>query len=277
MKLQGTVEILAGGWGALDNMQLVSHESYAYTDNGDGTHQLLCGDCGEKLEDAVACTFAASSVTDAVEGQSAYVTYTCVCGAQENKDVPVLITGMTEEVSMKTGESTTLDARIEGGSIPGDVTLQESGTYVSSDENVVKVDPDGRVTAAGEGTAYITYTVKGNIALNGSTEVFTAAQKSIAVKVTAAAEPDLGTEPSDPDEKPETVPTQPGNGSDGNVDDTGDKPKGEDTTPAVSEPSSQDTVQTGDDAVSPMIWIVLMGVCVFTVIVTVVKVRKNRD
>lgn len=277
VKLQGTVEILAGGWGALDNMQLVSHESYAYTDNGDGTHQLLCGDCGEKLEDAVACTFAASSVTDAVEGQSAYVTYTCVCGAQENKDVPVLITGMTEEVSMKTGESTTLDARIEGGSIPGDVTLQESGTYVSSDENVVKVDPDGRVTAAGEGTAYITYTVKGNIALNGSTEVFTAAQKSIAVKVTAAAEPDPGTEPSDPDEKPETVPTQPGSGSDGNVDDTGDKPKGEDTTPAVSEPSSQDIVQTGDDAVSPMIWIVLMGVCAFTVTVTAVKVRKRRD
>ena len=277
VKLQGTVEILAGGWGAVDNMQLVSHESYVYADNGDGTHQLLCGDCGEKLEDAVACTFAASSVTDAAEGQSAYVTYTCVCGAQENKDVPVSITGMTEEVSLKTGESTTLDAQIEAGSISEDVTLQESGTYASSDENVVKVDADGRVTAAGEGTAYITYTVKGNVALNGSTEVFTAAQKSIAVKVTAAAEPNPGPDPSDPDKKPETVPTQPDSGTDGNTDNTGDKPKGENTTPAVSEPSSQNAVQTGDDAVSPMIWIVLMGVCAFTVTVTVVKVRKHRD
>ena len=277
VKLQGTVEILAGGWGAVDNMQLVSHESYAYTDNGDGTHQLLCGDCGVKLEDAVECTFVASSVTDAAEGQSACVTYTCICGAQENREVPVSITGMTEEVSLKTGENTTLDAQIEAGSIPEDVTLQESGTYVSSDESVVKVDADGRVTAAGEGTAYITYTVKGNVALNGSTEVFTAAQKSIAVKVTAAAESDPGTGPSDPDEKPETVPTQPGSGSDGNADNTGDKPKGEDTTPAVSEPLSQDTVQTGDDAVSPMIWIVLMVVCAFTVTVTVVKVRKHRD
>ena len=258
-------------------MQLVSHESYVYADNGDGTHQLLCGDCGEKLEDAVACTFAASSVTDAAEGQSAYVTYTCVCGAQENKDVPVSITGMTEEVSLKTGESTTLDAQIEAGSIPEDVTLQESGTYASSDENVVKVDADGRVTAAGEGTAYITYTVKGNVALNGSTEVFTAAQKSIAVKVTAAAEPNPGPDPSDPDKKPETVPTQPDSGTDGNTDNTGDKPKGENTTPAVSEPSSQNAVQTGDDAVSPMIWIVLMGVCAFTVTVTAVKVRKHRD
>lgn len=277
VKLQGTVEILAGGWGAVDNMQLVSHESYVYADNGDGTHQLLCGDCGEKLEDAVACTFAASSVTDAAEGQSAYVTYTCVCGAQENKDVPVSITGMTEEVSLKTGESTTLDAQIEAGSISEDVTLQKSGTYASSDENVVKVDADGRVTAAGEGTAYITYTVKGNVARNGSTEVFTAAQKSIAVKVTAAAEPNPGPDPSDPDKKPETVPTQPDSGTDGNTDNTGDKPKGENTTPAVSEPSSQDTVQTGDDAVSPMIWIVLMVVCAFTVAVTVVKVRKHRD
>lgn len=277
VKLQGTVEILAGGWGAVDNMQLVSHESYAYTDNGDGTHQLLCGDCGVKLEDAVECTFVASSVTDAAEGQSACVTYTCICGAQENREVPVSIKGMTEEVSLKTGENTTLDAQIEAGSIPEDVTLQESGTYVSSDESVVKVDADGRVTAAGEGAAYITYTVKGNVALNGSTEVFTAAQKSIAVKVTAAAEPDPGTEPSDPDEKPGTVPSQPGSGSDGNADNTGDKPKGEDTTPAVSEPSSQDTVQTGDDAVSPMIWIVLMVVCAFTVTVTVVKVRKHRD
>lgn len=277
VKLQGTVEILAGGWGSVDNMQLVSHESYAYTDNGDGTHQLLCGDCGVKLEDAVECTFVASSVTDAAEGQSACVTYTCICGAQENREVPVSIKGMTEEVSLKTGENTTLDAQIEAGSIPEDVTLQEAGTYVSSDESVVKVDADGRVTAAGEGTAYITYTVKGNVALNGSTEVFTAAQKSIAVKVTAAAESEPGTEPSDPDEKPETVPTQPGSGSDGNADNTGDKPKGEDTTPAVSEPSSQDTVQTGDDAVSPMIWIVLMVVCAFTVTVTVVKVRKYRD
>ena len=277
VKLQGTVEILAGGWGAVDNMQLVSHESYAYTDNGDGTHQLLCGDCGVKLEDAVECTFVASSVTDAAEGQSACVTYTCICGAQENREVPVSITGMTEEVSLKTGENTTLDAQIEAGSIPEDVTLQKSGTYVSSDESVVKVDADGRVTAAGEGTAYITYTVKGNVALDGSTEVFTAAQKSIAVKVTAAAEPDPGTEPSDPDEKPGTVPSQPGSGSDGNADNTGDKPKGEDTTLAVSEPSSQDTVQTGDDAVSPMIWIVLMVVCAFTVTVTVVKVRKYRD
>lgn len=277
VKLQGTVEILAGGWGAVDNMQLVSHESYVYADNGDGTHQLLCGDCGEKLEDAVACTFAASSVTDAAEGQSAYVTYTCVCGAQENKDVPVSITGMTEEVSLKTGESTTLDAQIEAGSIPEDVTLQESGTYASSDENVVKVDSDGHVTAAGEGTAYITYTVKGNVALNGSTEVFTAAQKSIAVKVTAAAEPNPGPDPSDPDKKPENVPTQPGSGTDGNTDNTGDKPKGENTTPAVSEPSSQNAVQTGDDAVSPMIWIVLMCVCAATVTVTAIKVRKHRD
>lgn len=277
VKLQGTVEILAGGWGAVDNMQLVSHENYAYTDNGDGTHQLLCGDCGEKLEDAVACTFAASSVTDAAEGQPAYVTYTCVCGAQENRDVPVSITGMPEEVNLKTGESTTLDTQIEAGIIPEDVTLQKSGTYVSSDESVVKVDADGRVTAAGEGTAYITYTVKGNVALNGSTEVFTAAQKSIAVKVTAAAEPDPGTGPSDPDKNPGTEPSQPGSGSDKNADNTGDKPKGEDTTPAVSEPSSQDTVQTGDDAVSPMIWIVLMVVCAFTVTVTVVKVRKHRD
>ena len=277
VKLQGTVEILAGGWGSVDNMQLVSHESYAYTDNGDGTHQLLCGDCGEKLEDAVECTFVASSVTDAAEGQSACVTYTCICGAQENREVPVSITGMTEEVSLKTGENTTLDAQIEAGSIPEDVTLQESGTYASSDENVVKVDSDGHVTAVGEGTAYITYTVKGNVALNGSTEVFTAAQKSIAVKVTAAAEPNPGPDPSDPDKKPETVPTQPDSGTDGNADNTGDKPKGEDTTPAVSEPSSQDTVQTGDDAVSPMIWIVLMVVCAFTVTVTVVKVRKHRD
>ena len=276
VKLQGTVEILAGGWGSVDNMQLVSHESYAYTDNGDGTHQLLCGDCGEKLEDAVECTFVASSVTDAAEGQSACVTYTCICGAQENREVPVSIKGMTEEVSLKTGENTTLDAQIEAGSIPEDVTLQESGTYVSSDESVVKVDADGRVTA-GEGTAYITYTVKGNVALNGSTEVFTAAQKSIAVKVTAAAEPDPGTGPSDPDKNPGTEPSQPGSGSDKNADNTGDKPKGEDTTPAVSEPSSQDTVQTGDDAVSPMIWIVLMVVCAFTVTVTVVKVRKHRD
>lgn len=277
VKLQGTVEILAGGWGAVDNMQLVSHENYAYTDNGDGTHQLLCGDCGVKLEDAVACTFTASSAADAVEGQSAYVTYTCVCGAQENREVPVSITGMTEEVSLKTGESMTLDAQIEAGSIPGDVTLQESGIYTSSDENVVKVDADGRVTAAGEGTAYITYTVKGNVALNGSTEVFTVAQKSIAVKVTAAEKPDPGAEPSDPDEKPETVPTEPGSGSDGNAENTGDKPKGEDTTPTVSEPSSQDPVQTGDNAASPMIWIVLMVVCAFTVTVTVAKVRKHRD
>lgn len=277
VKLQGTVEILAEGWGAVDNMQLVSHESYAYTDNGDGTHQLLCGDCGVKLEDAVECTFVASSVTDAAEGQSACVTYTCICGAQENREVPVSIKGMTEEVSLKTGENTTLDAQIKAGSIPEYVTLQKSGTYVSSDESVVKVDADGRVTAAGEGTAYITYTVKGNVALNGSTEVFTAAQKSIAVKVTAAAESEPGTEPSDPDEKPETVPTQPGSGSDGNADNTGDEPKGEDTTSAVSGPLSQDTVQTGDDAVSPMIWIVLMCVCAFAITVTVVTVRKHRD
>lgn len=277
VKLQGTVEILAEGWGSVDNMQLVSHENYAYKDNGDGTHQLLCGDCGIKLEDAAECIFAASSVTDAAEGQAAYVTYTCVCGAQENKDVPVSITGMTEDMSLKTGESTTLDAQIEAGSIPEDVTLQESGTYASSDENVVKVDADGRVTAAGEGTAYITYTVKGNVALNGSTEVFTAAQKSIAVKVTAAAEPDPGTEPSDPDEKPGTVPTQPGGGSDGNTDNTGDKPKGEDTTFVVPGSSSQNAVQTGDDAVSPTIWIVLMGVCVFTAAVTAIKVRKHRS
>ena len=275
VKLQGTVEILEGGWGAVDNMQLVSHESYAYADNGDGTHQLLCGDCGEKLEDAVACTFVASSVADASEGQTACVTYTCVCGAQEKKDVPVSITGMTEELSLKAGERTALDAQIETGNIPEDVTVQEAGIYASSDENVVKVDADGGVTAVGEGTAYITYTVKGNIALGGTTAVFTVAQKSIAVKVNAAAEPGPGTDPSDPDEKPGTGPSQPG-GTDGNGDNTGDKAGGEDTTSAVSDPSSQNSVQTGDDDVSPMIWIVLMGVCAFVITVTAVKARKHR-
>lgn len=265
VKLQGTVEILAGGWGAVDSMRLVSHESFGYADNGDGTHQMVCGDCGVKLEDAVPCSYTASAVADATEGQPASVTYTCVCGAQKNEAVQVLVSGMDEELKLTEGDSSVLNAQFEAQSVPESVTLQETGVYASSDENVAVVEEDGSVTAVDEGTAYLTYTVKGNVVVSGNPVVFTAAQKSIAVQVAAAEEPSTDpsdpSDPSDPGEEPGTDPSDPTDPGDepGTSDpsDPGDKPgtsdpsdpgnkPGTDPTDPGSKPSDSDGGTGGD-------------------------------
>ena len=236
VKLQGSVDILAGGWGAVDSMRLVSHESPAYVDNGDGTHQIVCGDCGVKLEDAVPCVYTASAVTDASEGQNASVTYTCACGARKEEAVQVSVEGMDEEVNLKTGESAALDTQIKVQSIPDSVTLQDTGTYETSDGSVVTVDENGTVSAIGAGTAYVTYTVKGNIVIDGISKVFTAAQKSVDVQVETAEEP--GTDPSEPGNEPGTEPSEPGNEPGTEPSEPGNEP-GTDPSEPGNEPGTE--------------------------------------
>ena len=132
--------------------------------------------------------------------KAASVTYRCVCGSEETVEVVPHINGLAEKLSLTEGDTTALEAGYESGSLPDGVTLQ--GVYASSDEKVVQVDADGNVTAAGAGTAEITYIVKGAVTIDGTQKIFIAAQDSVTAEVKQKAddqkEPTTPEEPTDP-------------------------------------------------------------------------------
>ena len=194
------IGINAGGWGSLDHMVLRAHENLTYTDQGDGTHDTLCADCGTVLQQDTPCVRTAAEAADMTGDKAASVTYRCVCGSEETVEVVPHINGLAEKLSLTEGDTTALEAGYESGSLPDGVTLQ--GVYASSDEKVVQVDADGNVTAAGAGTAEITYIVKGAVTIDGTQKIFIAAQDSVTAEVKQKAddqkEPTTPEEPTDP-------------------------------------------------------------------------------
>ncbi len=71
VKLNVSLGITAGGWGAVDNMYLHQHETVDYESNDDGTHEVSCVDCGEIL--------ATESCTDVAYTSNGDGTHTVSC------------------------------------------------------------------------------------------------------------------------------------------------------------------------------------------------------
>ncbi len=111
-----------------------------YSDNGVGSFVLSAYDDFADQDDLISADF----FTDSLEEDTLYVRIT-----KDNNKVT--------EHAMKTGGSVQLSANI----YPKDSASGKHIVWASTDESVATVDGTGKVTAKGEGTAFITATIDG--------------------------------------------------------------------------------------------------------------------
>ncbi len=114
-------------------------------------------------------------------------TVTVTVKTPEPEKVPVEdVEAEKTEIELEPGETDEIKITVT----PNDATNKEV-TYESSDENVVKVDENGKITAVGEGTATITVTSKDDPSKTATV--------TVTVKATEPSEPEKPEEPENPE------------------------------------------------------------------------------